>query len=91
MRKVILLLALFSYSNAFAKEIKVTVKGMVCAFCAQGITKKFSAESGVDKVEVSLGKKTVDLALKEGKDVSDETIRRVLTEAGYTVQKIERN
>src|SRR5579859_4090835 len=78
-------------SWATPKEIHITVNGMVCAFCAQGITKKFSAEPGVSKVDVSLGNKKVDLSLKDGKDVSDDTIRRLLTEAGYAIVKIERN
>jgi mercuric ion binding protein len=78
-------------SWASPHEVHITVNGMVCAFCAQGITKKFSAEPGVDKVDVSLQNKKVDLAMKDGREISDETIRRVLTEAGYAIQKIERN
>jgi mercuric ion binding protein len=95
MKKLVsaLLIMIAAQSTAFgaAKEIHITVNGMVCAFCAQGITKKFSAEPAVEKVNVSLEKKKVDLALKDGQDLSDETIRRVLTEAGYAIQKIERN
>lgn len=73
------------------KSIHITVNGMVCAFCAQGITKKFSSEPGVERVDVSLGKKSVDLTLKSGQDLSDDAIRRVLTDAGYAIEKIERN
>ncbi len=75
---------------AEAKEIKVCVKGMVCAFCAQGITKKFKVEPAVRKIDVSLEKKTVVLELNEGKDISDEKIEKILKDSGYNVEKIER-
>jgi mercuric ion binding protein len=93
MSKVLAMILLLFPASAWATahQIHITVNGMVCGFCAQGITKKFSADPAVDKVDVSLQNKKVDLALKDGKDISDETIRRVLTEAGYAIQKIERN
>jgi copper chaperone CopZ len=77
-------------ASANAKDLTVTVKGMVCGFCAQGITKKFKALPEVENVEVSLGKKIVSLKIKEGKDLSDATITGILTESGYNVEKIER-
>ena len=93
MAKILALFLMMIPATSWAKahEVHITVNGMVCAFCAQGITKKFTAEPAVDKVDVSLQNKKVDLALKEGKEISDETIRRVLAEAGYAIQKIERN
>jgi copper chaperone CopZ len=80
------------HATAFATtgEIKVSVKGMVCGFCAQGIQKKFSEESAIDSVKVSLSSHLVDLKLKEGKDIQDEKITAILKDAGYTVEKIER-
>jgi cation transport ATPase len=76
---------------AQAREVKVGVKGMVCAFCAQGIEKKFHAQPAVDHVDVNLGQKQVKLTLKDGQNISDDTIKSVLTESGYNVDKIERN
>lgn len=82
----------FSSLSVFAgnREIKVSVKGMVCAFCAQGITKKFKGEPSVDKVDVSLEKKLVTIDLKDGKDISNEKIESILKESGYTVETIAR-
>lgn len=79
-------------SSAFAAEktVDVSVKGMVCAFCAQGIKKKLSAEEAVNKVDVSLEKHLVALNLKDGKDLSDEKITNILKDAGFTVEKIAR-
>lgn len=69
---------------AFAgEEIKVGVKGMVCAFCAQGIEKKFSSQPEVDKVEVSLANKFVKLKFKDGKTLSKEKIAELLKDSGY--------
>jgi copper chaperone CopZ len=80
-------------SPAFAagKEITATVNGMVCGFCAQGITKKLSAEDSVEKVDVSLEKKTVKISLKDGKDLDDKVLEKILKDSGYNVEKISRN
>lgn len=88
----LLLLSLFASNPSFAagKEITATVNGMVCGFCAQGITKKFGAEASVYKIDVSLEKKIVKIALKEGKDLDDKTVEKILKDAGYNVEKIER-
>lgn len=66
-----------------ANEIKVGVKGMVCAFCAQGIEKNFKAQKEVAKIEVSLENKFVKLTFKEGQTLSKEKISELLKEAGY--------
>jgi periplasmic mercuric ion binding protein len=75
---------------AFAASAKVKVNGMVCSFCAQGIKKSFAKEEAVKKVDVSLEKKFVDLEFKEGKSLPDAEITKIITEAGYNVEKIER-
>ena len=75
---------------AGARPISIQVKGMVCAFCAQGIEKKFKALPEVDKVHVSLQTKLVAVETKERQDVPDDKITKIVTEAGYEVVKIER-
>jgi mercuric ion binding protein len=94
MKKMMIVLAMVaaSTSSAFAvgKEVNVTVKGMVCGFCAQGIEKKFGAEPAVEKVKVSLKEKRVSLTLKEGQDISDEKIEKNLKDSGFNVEKVER-
>lgn len=81
---------LLSSSMSFAKDIKVHVKGMVCAFCGQGIIKKFNARPEISKVDVSIREKTVSLSLKEGKDIPDKDIEAILKDSGYNVEQIER-
>jgi len=79
-----------NFSFAASKEITATVNGMVCGFCAQGITKKFGSQASVDKIEVSLEKKIVKISLKDGKELDDKTVEKLLKDAGYNVEKIER-
>lgn len=88
---VIMILLLSQLTLAVGKEVKVTVNGMVCAFCAQGITKKFKAEPSVEAVDVKLSDKLVKLGLKDKQDLSDERIEEILKDAGFNVVKIERN
>ena len=85
MKKLILSIILVLAANAAiaAEELKVGVKGMVCAFCAQGIEKKFMAEPEVAKVEVSLANKYVKLNFKDGKRLANEKISSILKDAGY--------
>lgn len=92
MKMIFLTLAALLSMTAFAveKEVKVSVKGMVCAFCAQGITKKLKAEPAIAKVDVSLEKKLVTIDLKDGQDIEDKKIEAILTESGYNIEKIDR-
>ncbi|RYZ92214.1 MAG: heavy-metal-associated domain-containing protein [Proteobacteria bacterium] len=75
---------------ATAKPITVQVKGMVCAFCAQGIEKKLKALPDVNTVKVSLESKKVEIDTKLEKDISDDQLSKIITDAGYGVVKIER-
>lgn len=76
---------------AAGKDIKVSVKGMVCGFCAQGIEKKLHEQDSVEKVNVNLKDKLVTVNLKDGKSISDEEIKKILTDSGYNIEKIERD
>jgi len=84
MKTIIFAFAVLLSSLAFAgEELTVGVKGMVCAFCAQGIEKKFKAEPEVEKVQVSLENKFVKLTFKDGKRLPNEKITEILKDAGY--------
>ena len=75
---------------AQARHITIQIKGMVCGFCAQGIEKKFKTLLEVERVQVSLESKKVDLDIKDGQDIADEQINKIVLDAGYEVLKIER-
>lgn len=84
-----LMIALFSLSS-FASMIEVKVSGMVCSMCAQGIQKKFKDESAVKGLHVDMDNKLVHLETNEGKDISDKEITKLIKEAGYNVESIQR-
>lgn len=86
MKTLMLSTILLLSSLAFAGETQtVGVKGMVCSFCAQGITKKFKEQPEVQGVDVSLEKKYVKLTYKDGQKLSDDKISSLLKESGYDV------
>src|SRR5688572_28049691 len=71
-------------------DIAVKVNGMVCSFCAQGITKKLTALPQVEKVDVRMSDSRVYITTRKGEQLDDKVIQNLLTEAGYTVEKIDR-
>ncbi len=91
MKKIVFGLLILGFSSyATAKDITVSVKGMVCGFCAQGIEKKFKVLPEVESIQVSLEKKTVVIKTKESKDLTDKAITDILIESGYNVGDIKR-
>ncbi len=66
-----------------SNEFRVGVKGMVCAFCAQGIEKKFKAQKEIESLQVSLENKFIKLKFKDGQRLTNEKIGQILKEAGY--------
>lgn len=84
MKNVLVAVILFS-SIAFANatEKTVGVNGMVCAFCAQGIEKKFKSQPEVADIEVSLENKYVKIKFKEGQTLAEDKIAQLLKDSGY--------
>lgn len=98
LRSVGLGLLVFSYCVTWAatsstpatnSQIKISVKGMVCGFCTRGISEKFSKETGVEKVDVSLEDGVVTLFLKDD-SLSDKRIGEVVADAGFTAGPLKR-
>jgi mercuric ion binding protein len=79
-----------SFAFGAGQQIKVQVNGMVCSFCAQGLTKKFGAHEAVEGIRVDLDHKLVELSLKEGKSLSDDTVKALIQDAGFNVEKVTR-
>ena len=84
---------LFFIAQSIAGEtadIQVTVKGMVCSFCVQGLEKTFGGESSVEKVTVNLDDSLVSVWLKDELSLADERIQTLINDSGYNVDKIIR-
>ena len=90
MKKILFVLIALSLSQvAFSGEkFDITVKGMVCSFCSQGITKKFK-EEGVKDIVVDLGKHLVSIELADNQKLEKSRIEAILKDSGYGVEKIE--
>lgn len=89
-RKLWLLAALMFAPATFAATIEMTVNGLVCGFCAQGIEKTLRKNPATAEVLVSLENRLVAVMTKDGQDISDEELRKALTNAGYDVKAIVR-
>jgi cation transport ATPase len=75
---------------ASAKTVEMDVNGLVCAFCAQGIEKTMKGFPATDGVLVSLEHRIVAVHLKEGQDIADATLRKAITDAGYSLVAVRR-
>jgi len=83
-------LSFTAIASGAPRTIEMKVDGLVCAFCAQGITKKLGKIDATEEVLVSLESGLVAVALKPGQDIPDADLRSTLTDAGYSVKAIER-
>ena len=66
----------------------IRVDGMACSFCAYGLEKKLKRMEGVENLDVDLEAGEVKVFLKPGATVSEEALRRVVVEAGFSPREI---
>jgi len=91
LRNAVTALALLLVSaGSMAETIEVKVNGLVCAFCAQGISKKLGNIEAVDDLFVNLNHGLVAIALKPGQDIPDNVLRSAIIDVGYSVNNIDR-
>ena len=89
----LLIIGLLMSGTVFAKDLSghltVNVQGMVCSFCAQGIEKKFKEEQAVDKIHVDLDKMQVHLMLKKDQKISEEQIKKIIEDSGFSFKGVK--
>jgi mercuric ion binding protein len=73
------------------RQIQITVLGMSCPFCAYGVEQKLKKLDGVAELTVELASGLATLLMEEGADVSNETLRETVKDAGFEAAKITRN
>ncbi|QTN27433.1 heavy-metal-associated domain-containing protein [Rhodoferax sp. AJA081-3] len=86
---ITLALALAALPSFAANTLKITVNGMVCAFCAQGIEKRINKMGATKEVLVDLKKKTIVVEAKDGQTLDGKAISAEIVDAGYDVVKLE--
>lgn len=90
--KLIKLLVAITYlglSQVSFASMKITVNGMVCSFCAQGIEKSIMKMDDTKAIFVDLKNKVVVIEAKDGKSLNEKVISQEIKDSGYDVVKIE--
>lgn len=77
-------------TTPFAADVVVSVNGLVCDFCAQSIDRSFRRRPEVNAVRVDLTEKLVSIDFRLNQNLDDDTIREIITRAGYTVTGVRR-
>ncbi len=70
--------------------VSVDAFGLVCDFCATAIEKVFMRKDEVSGLNVSLANHKIIIALKNGKNLDDAEIEKLITDSGYNVKSINR-
>jgi copper chaperone CopZ len=76
--------------NKTGTLIQIGVNGLVCDFCARALEKVFMKRSDIAGIDVNLDDSRVIISLKDDADIDDETLRKLVTDAGYNVSGITR-
>ena len=73
------------------RQIQVTILGMSCPFCADGVEQKLKRLEGVEDLKVVLSTGLATLTLEEEADLSNELLLETVKVAGFEAAKIVRN
>jgi copper chaperone CopZ len=75
---------------AQAGTIEMSVHGLVCGYCAQGVEKSLRKYPATRDVIVSLENKLVVVSTLAGQDISDGELAKAIKDAGYDLKEIKR-
>lgn len=67
----------------------VSAKGLVCDFCARALEKTFGKKKEVKAIDVNLDNKKITIFFNDNMALTENTIRELITNAGYDVEKVE--
>ncbi len=84
-------LVLSSPAWALSKQVDVKINGLVCDFCAQAMEKVFGKQDEVADISVDLDTKIVTINMKDGQNMDDDFITKLITDSGYNVEEIMRH
>jgi len=74
--------------HAAGMRYDMRVDGLACPFCAYGIEKKLKALDGVSNIKVDLDRGLVSLDMKEGGKLTDEQMKKLFNDAGFTYRSM---
>jgi copper chaperone CopZ len=67
----------------------VSVKGMVCDFCARGIEKTFTRDKSVQKIDVDLDNGKVMIAYSKTKEINFKEIEKQILSNGQNMSDLQ--
>jgi len=67
----------------------VSVKGMVCDFCARGIEKTFLRDKSVKKIDVDLANGKVIIAYLKSKNINSDEIKKKIISNGQNMSDLQ--
>ena len=87
----VLVMALTLSSTVFAAGTQyiMRVDGLACPYCAYGIEKKLKKVDGVKKIDVDLNKGLVIVNVAEGVTLSEEKMKKLFKDAGFTYRSMK--
>ena len=93
MKRILFFIAVLSllFSSpifAVGKQYDLRVDGLACPFCAYGIEKKLTRTEGVEKVDIDLKNGLVVVKTVEGKIFTEEQLRNIINDAGFTMKSM---
>ncbi len=92
--KHILFALLMAWSlTAWAGNTQYTMRvdGMACPYCAYGIEKKLKAIEGIQEIDIDLDKGLVIVIGNESVSLSDEQMKTLFQDAGFTFRNMEKS
>ena len=81
--------------DAFVEELSnvniaiVSVKGMVCDFCARGISKTFLKDKDVKKIDVDLDNGKVLIAFSKSKEITFPEVEKKILSNGQNMSDLQ--
>jgi periplasmic mercuric ion binding protein len=86
---VAMLISLCARAADPVQTVKLSVNGMVCSFCAQGIEKRISALPEAGPLYINLAQKVVAVQAKPGQQIDVARLKAEIVEAGYEVREAQ--
>ena len=76
--------------NPTGTLVEIGVNGLVCDFCVRALEKVFMKRGEIAVMYVNLDDKRILFSFHNDADINDEALRKLFTDAGYSVTTITR-
>lgn len=76
---------------AAGTHYEMRIDGLACPFCVYGVEKKLKALDGISNFKVDLDKGLVSVDMVEGKSLTDEQMKKLMNDAGFTFRSMKKS